>query len=709
MTNSNRKLKPFHWRKMGGGSDLKGTVWDEVGAYDLDSLVPNAHLLSQGLEDLFVATEAKPMRMKGTKGARRTGPVVLDMRRTHAVSIGIANIKLPAAGVVARLGRLDYRALSTEQLESLLSVLPTDEELKALRAHVDKHDGDVHELSLPEQYLLELGGTTKPLRAVHVCMTLHTYGGDAHLVRTAAELVRNACVEIMSSVRLTKLLGLILAMGNAMNSGTSYGGARGFFIDSLLRMASVKASSTDKRNLSLLHYTVSAVYSQDPGALELPEELPSLEKAAAVEFDVQITNALRDLRVALRRVQLSTPPLELPKFEERYPYLHDADAGSPRLAVRLTHAATVFVVVTEQHSPADEAASSPSKRQASVSSLLSPTEMASAGAPNAAPSDGASSSDSASPAPLGPPPAFDVAVLLGVSAEGVRDGSLPAGCGTIVHVGRQAVHAGFTYMLGIGGLQPGKRYAAFLASEDTFKTWPPDGPRAVALHPTPIHFSTLSREQASGADAQGDRAGAIAEEEEGEEEAAAAGGDGDAAGEEGTTGGAGADFSAQLNAMLVKRGSTGAARGPAVVVRRRPSGAARTQAADAGSQLGAAQAADASEPEQLPPEGPPEKRAGEDADALHARAQVLTFSGRAEPELAGLEELEADVRQKLLDLGRYFGEPKSNAIEVLSVLVTLKDFLNEFKKVKIAVIEQRRIQERITAQAERVNRRRTFG
>jgi hypothetical protein len=43
---------------------------------------------------------------------------------------------------------------------------------------------------------------------------------------------------------MRKLLGLILAVGNAMNSGTEYGGARGFFVDLLLRMANVKASST---------------------------------------------------------------------------------------------------------------------------------------------------------------------------------------------------------------------------------------------------------------------------------------------------------------------------------------------------------------------------------------------------------------------------------------------------------------------------------
>jgi hypothetical protein len=177
-------------------------------AYVVDDalLRRNLELLSQGLEDLFVATEAKPMRTKGGGGAgggrRRTGPVVLDMRRAHAVSIGIANIKLPATEVVARLRRLDAHSFTIEQLESLLGVLPTEEEVRALRAYAEKHGGAVEDpLSLPEQYLLELSAATKPLRAVHVCMTLHSFAQDASRVREAAGLVHSACVEIMGSVR----------------------------------------------------------------------------------------------------------------------------------------------------------------------------------------------------------------------------------------------------------------------------------------------------------------------------------------------------------------------------------------------------------------------------------------------------------------------------------------------------------------------------
>jgi hypothetical protein len=87
---------------------------------------------------------------------------------------------------------------------------------------------------------------------------------------------------------------------------------------------------------------------------------------------------------------------------------------------------------------------------------------------------------------------------------------------------------------------------------------------------------------------------------------------------------------------------------------------------------------------------------------------VCSFLQHAEPELCALEGLETEVREKLLELGRYFGEPKSNAVEVIGVLVTLRDFLAEFQKVRVAVLEQKRVAERLAiAEGLRVNRRRT--
>lgn len=578
-----------------------------------------------------------------------------------------------------------------------------------------------------------------------------------------------------------------------MNSGTSYGGARGFFIDSLLRMASVKASSTgerarrawqrapprtftallaalragfgsrpcfprfpfalflslsscraDKRNLSLLHYTVSAIYAQDPAAIDLPEELPSLDKAALVEFDLQITFALRDLKAAVRRVQSLAPPLEQPTFEPRYPYLHDVGAHGARIAVRLTCAATVFVVVAETHaadqhgaaaplsvalSPTDALASPAGttlRRRATMPALASPSDC---GASDATPNTASRGAPSPSePSPLSsaggglasPTSASELAALLGVSAGGVQRGVVPAGCGAVAHASSLAVHGGHTYFVNVDGLTPGRRYAAYIAVEDSFETLPADAQRAIELHRKPITFVTLT----PGASAVGGEAGAPS--------CAPIGADGNdavsfsehgAGGSGAGDGGARAEFTARLEAMLAKRApATGGARAPIVVRRasasiitaipRSGSGAAE-DAADSASVRAAANGApaacDDAEAEQPPPVGPPIRWPDEDGHAHAARAQVLGFVAVAEPEVSALEALEADVRAKLLELGRYFGEPKSNAVEVFGVLLTLKDFLAEFKKVKLAVLEQRKVQDRLAALGEGLNRRRTYG
>jgi hypothetical protein len=77
--------------------------------------------------------------------------------------------------------------------------------------------------------------------------------------------------------------------------------------------------------------------------------------------------------------------------------------------------------------------------------------------------------------------------------------------------------------------------------------------------------------------------------------------------------------------------------------------------------MGSARGGDAAADEAPPPNSMPVKRPDEGAAEAAARAQVFGFLQLAEPELHALEALETEVREKLLELGRYFGEPTSVA------------------------------------------------
>jgi hypothetical protein len=436
---------------------------------------------------------------------------------------------------------------------------------------------------------------------------------------------------------------------------------------------------------------VSAIYAQDPAALQLPEELPSLDRAVGTDFETQISGALAGCKKALQVVRNAVPPLELPSFETDYPYVFDAGASEATLAVRLSCAGTVYVVVAEQH------AAPPPPPFAC---------QASAAAAQLGAHGGASADDGGA-----------AAEMLGVTAAAVRAGMVPAGRGLVVHACAQPAHGGFTHFVELRGLAPAKRYAAYLALEDSFETFPPNEPRALRLHARALHFATPTVAEAAAARAAEAAAAPAAEPSAAHESDP----DPDSSNQRasgGTDGGAdgGAESVRSQIALLARRRSqqTDADVGE----RQRHQSTAQRADSDPGrdvaDRLRAARRASGrlagDDPSNAGPAGPPVKRPTETEAAVAARVQAHAFVLRAQPELLALDALEADVRSKLLDLGRYFGEPKSNPVEVVAVLKTLKDFLVEFKKVRLDVLEQKRLAERLEAQAQaKANRRQTVG
>lgn len=470
------------------------------------------------------------------------------------------------------------------------------------------------------------------------------------------------------------MLGLILAVGNAMNAGTAYGGARGFFLDSLLRMASVKATSAgtaaggsrsnggralnplpsstpnsppawpvlcaDKRNLSLLHYTVTALADQDEGALGLPEDLPSLETAAAVEYEVMVTNGLRDLHNAVRRVASASPPITRPAFVHRYPYLRDVSPTVGRVAVRVTLGCEVCWAAVE--------------------------------------------------APPGAPG--------GATAEDIVRGRLPAACGRQVGAGRRMAHANHTFVIAIDKLEPGRSHTVYLAVRDVLDEWLDEGDDAWAgaCEGPPLRFFTLPQSQADpGSPGRANRAtaGAAAAAVAAMTTAPSAAAEGEEDERAERPVGTRADYKAKLNDLLSRRVDAGAK--PLAGPRRPPAPLLRAGSSRlADLAMPAAAPAAALELVAPEPQGPVVRGGDDDEDDRAARVQVRSFVRAARPRLCELDALHEEVQGALLDLGRYFGEPKSKPSEVFEMLSTIKEFVAEFTKVKATVLDQRQRQRR---------------
>lgn len=59
---------------------------------------------------------------------------------------------------------------------------------------------------------------------------------DIEEIRPDLQTLRDASQELRSSVKFKSVLQVVLALGNALNGNTFRGGARGFQLDSLLKV-----------------------------------------------------------------------------------------------------------------------------------------------------------------------------------------------------------------------------------------------------------------------------------------------------------------------------------------------------------------------------------------------------------------------------------------------------------------------------------------
>eukprot|EP01116_Phalansterium_solitarium_P017252 TRINITY_DN419_c0_g2_i2.p1 TRINITY_DN419_c0_g2~~TRINITY_DN419_c0_g2_i2.p1 ORF type:complete len:1136 (-),score=432.75 TRINITY_DN419_c0_g2_i2:123-3530(-) len=263
------KLKRFNWTKL-PNSKIPGTVWIECKDVSLDE---------DQFESTFVAKETAPAGGSGAKKAAdpKAKTSLLDMKRANQVGIAVSRIRVDFKLLRKAIIELDDAVLSIDQIQSLLTLLPTPSECQLVR----EYQGDRAQLDKPEQFFLELEIVPNLTSRVEFWVFSKTLHERLASIVPALKSLSEALDECLKSTKLVRLLEIVLMFGNHLNGGTHNGRAYGFKIDALLKLADTKAS--DNRS-SLLHYLASFVDSRHPELLDWWTEMPHVQAAAAVSF-----------------------------------------------------------------------------------------------------------------------------------------------------------------------------------------------------------------------------------------------------------------------------------------------------------------------------------------------------------------------------------------------------------------------------------------
>ncbi|CAN8071723.1 unnamed protein product [Agarophyton chilense] len=270
-----RKKKPLHWAKVPKNL-LKGTVWTTLE----DSSI---HLKEDEIDELF-GVDVAPQFAAEAEVAK---PEVLPHKRKHNVNIILANLKMTAEQIKDVVRVPTYKEMESGRLQALLMICPTQEEEQLLLQNLNIID----DVDKTDRFMMELA-QLPGLRGKVLCgLAAKTFNEEA------VDLIRNMDtfamipVEIQNSPKLNKILEVILALGNFLNSGTGRGGAHGFKLEALAMLSTVK----DSKGESLLDYLVKLLKEDFTHVLPL-DDMPTLEQSATISLDAigENTQALLD-------------------------------------------------------------------------------------------------------------------------------------------------------------------------------------------------------------------------------------------------------------------------------------------------------------------------------------------------------------------------------------------------------------------------------
>ena len=271
---SGPKLKQFHWDVM---KDISGTVWDSSGETakeednDLLKLFPD-------LKDAMNAAKPKVAKESKNKKEEKAKPkqvALIEGKRSQNMQIMLAQFGgIPFEKLIDAINQLDIETIGLEGIKAISEFLPEDSEKAAINDYVSK-GGDLRLLGKAEHFILAISDIALLKQRLDLMELQCTFDPDAKSLEEDLQVMSCACAEVKNSTHFPKLLKLVLKLGNALNEGSNKGGATGFRIGGLLKLAQTK---TNQGN-TLLEYIILGLEKGDKPMLGLANEFPSAPDA----------------------------------------------------------------------------------------------------------------------------------------------------------------------------------------------------------------------------------------------------------------------------------------------------------------------------------------------------------------------------------------------------------------------------------------------
>nr|CAD7454436.1 unnamed protein product [Timema tahoe] len=318
------KLPTLNWVAL-KPNQVRGTIFNELDDDKLHSVIDFSDF-----EERFKIGVGGPLT-NGTsvvdglgsfpsKRFKRTENVsLLEHTRLRNIAISRRKIEIPVEKVIGAVNSLDLKVLSLENVELLQRMVPTEQETKTYKEYVGSKK-NVNLLTEEDKFLMQLGKVERISTKLIIMSYIGNFFDNIHFITPQIHAIISASSSVKSSKKLRRVLEIILAFGNYLNS-SKRGPAYGFKLQSLDTLLDTK--STDKR-MCLLHYIVDTIRNKFLDLLNFESELMYIDKAAVVSLE----NIMTDVHELEKGMELVRKEAELRGKERHNTVLKDFLANS---------------------------------------------------------------------------------------------------------------------------------------------------------------------------------------------------------------------------------------------------------------------------------------------------------------------------------------------------------------------------------------------
>lgn len=293
----------LHWEAIGEVNS--NSVWAALAA---DEEIDQLEIDETEFTKLFQAEiKATPTASQSANGGSSSRNVVqvIDPKRANNGGIILARLRMSYDDMAKIVDNVDETKMTANQVQGIIEYMPTPTERKALRDYMKSSQGGSEEkfekLCECEKFMVAMISVKQSKMKLRALLFKLQFRGCIQDLAHDVFSVEKACDELSNSVRLRKLFGIVLNIGNRLNTAgpSEKRKASAFSIQSLLKLNQAKAFDN---KTTFLQYVVLVVQRNNEKLLDFKDDLPTVAKADKIYWD-QCINELEEMETQLEIVR----------------------------------------------------------------------------------------------------------------------------------------------------------------------------------------------------------------------------------------------------------------------------------------------------------------------------------------------------------------------------------------------------------------------